>query len=59
MLRTIEVLLGLPALNMNDALAVPMFGIFAEKPDYRTYAPARVSDRLSDTDRKLYGEFPR
>lgn len=59
MLRTIEVLLGLPALNMNDALAVPMFGIFTEKPDHRTYTATPVSDRLSDTDRKLYGEFPR
>jgi YVTN family beta-propeller protein len=59
MLRTIEVMLALPALNMNDALAVPMFGIFTAKPDYRTYTPTRVSDRLSDTDRMLYGEFPR
>ncbi len=59
MLRTIEVLFGLPALNMNDALAVPMFGIFTGKPDNREYAPAPVSDRLSDTDRKLYEEFPR
>ncbi len=59
MLRTVEVLLGLPALNMNDALAVPMFGIFVEKPDLRPFTPARASDRLSDTDRNLYGQFPR
>jgi hypothetical protein len=59
MLRTIEVLLGLPPLNMNDALAVPMFGIFAGKPDYRAYTPTTISDRISDKDRKLYEELPR
>jgi hypothetical protein len=32
MLRTIEILLGLDPINMNDAMAVPMFDIFDKSP---------------------------
>ena len=57
MLRTIELLLGLDPLNMNDALAAPMFGIFTEKPDLLPYAPAKPSGHLIEADRKLYEQF--
>lgn len=54
MLRTIEALLGLPPLNMNDALAVPMFGIFSKTPDLRPYSAAAPPEKLSDADRQLF-----
>jgi hypothetical protein len=43
-LRTIELLLGLPPMSQYDAAASPLFGAFAAKPDPTSYAvrPARV-----------------
>jgi hypothetical protein len=43
-LRTIELILGLPPMSQYDAAATPMFGAFATKPDPTPYAvrPARV-----------------
>jgi hypothetical protein len=57
MLRTIEILLNMPPLNLNDALAIPMFSIFTEKPDIRPYSPAQPPDNLVDTDKVLYRDF--
>jgi hypothetical protein len=57
MLRTIELLLGLDPLNMNDTLAVPMFGIFTEKPDVLPYTPSKPSSHLINADQKLYEQF--
>jgi YVTN family beta-propeller protein len=57
MLRTIEILLNLPPLNLNDALAIPMFSIFTEKPDTRPYSPAQPPDNLVDNDKMLYRDF--
>lgn len=54
MLRTIELALGLPPLNLNDALAVPMFGIFADKPDFRPVKNTILSPKLGEADRRLY-----
>ncbi|MBS1794360.1 MAG: bifunctional YncE family protein/alkaline phosphatase family protein [Acidobacteria bacterium] len=54
LLRTIETLLDFPPLNLNDALAVPMYGIFTEKPDFAPVEIERVSGSLSDADRVLY-----
>lgn len=51
LLRTAEVALGLPPLNRMDGLAAPMFGIFAERPDYSVYAPAPPSAHLAAEDR--------
>jgi YVTN family beta-propeller protein len=53
MLRTIEILLGLSPLNLNDKMAVPMFNIFTESPDL-SYTPIQPSSHLTDTDRRLY-----
>ncbi len=54
MLRTIELALGLAPLNLNDALAVPMFGVFTAKPDFRPFEPTNPSTHLSENDRLLY-----
>jgi YVTN family beta-propeller protein len=51
MLRTIELALGLDPLNFEDAMAVPMFGIFSSGPDYAKYISAPPSDSLSASDR--------
>ncbi|HYJ45130.1 MAG TPA: hypothetical protein VEV81_00855, partial [Pyrinomonadaceae bacterium] len=53
MMRTVELLLGLNPLGLNDRLATPMFGIFTERPDYTPYVPTRASGRLTEVDRKL------
>jgi YVTN family beta-propeller protein len=44
MLRTIELILGLPPLSQYDAAARPMFASFQETPDLRPYRlePARI-----------------
>ncbi len=54
MLRTIEIILGLRPLNLNDALAIPMFGIFTSKPDFRPVATSTLPVSLSESDRSLY-----
>jgi hypothetical protein len=58
LLRTIELLLGLPPLNRTDALAVPMLGIFADQPDFTPYERPEVSSHLSDADRRRAAAFP-
>jgi len=48
MIRTIEVLLGIPAMNQLDASAIPM-DIFQDKPDltpYRAALPTIAADNL-------------
>ena len=54
MLRTIELILGLNPLNLGDRLAVPMFGIFADKPNYGPFSPQGTSEKLVDADRDRY-----
>ena len=51
-LRTIELVLGLPPMSQYDAAATPLFGAFATKPDPTPYSarPARVS--LTETNRE-------
>ena len=53
-LRTMEILLGLAPLNANDALAAPMFAVFADKADFSVYHPSAPTNRLSDADKRLY-----
>ncbi|HEX8890317.1 MAG TPA: bifunctional YncE family protein/alkaline phosphatase family protein [Pyrinomonadaceae bacterium] len=52
MLRTMELILGLNPLNMNDRLATPMFGIFTDKPDFTPYVATQASKHLTEEDRK-------
>lgn len=54
LLRTIELMLGLDPLNLNDALAVPMFGILNEKPNTSVYVAPRPSAYLMQADQELY-----
>ena len=44
-LRTMELILGLPPMSQYDAAAAPLFGAFAPRPDLAGYTarPARVS----------------
>jgi hypothetical protein len=51
MLRTIELLLGLRPLNLTDSMAVPMFGIFTNQPDFKPFVAVTPSERLADADR--------
>ena len=57
MLRTIEILLNVPPINLNDAMAIPMLSIFTEKPDTRPYSSSQLPDSLTDGDKVLYGSF--
>ena len=52
MLRTIELLLGLKPLNLTDSMAVPMFGVFTGKPDFKPFVAVPPSERLADADRE-------
>jgi YVTN family beta-propeller protein len=52
MLRTMEILLGLEPLNLTDRLAVPMFGIFTDKPDFKPFVPVAASTNLAPADRE-------
>jgi hypothetical protein len=51
MLRTIELILGLPPLSQYDAAANPMFGCFMETPDLTgyTHAPAKIDLNAKNT----------
>ena len=51
-LRTIELVLGLPPMSQYDAAATPMFGAFAAKSDLAPYAvrPARVDIRARNRE---------
>jgi hypothetical protein len=56
MLRTIELILGLPPLSQFDAAATPMFESFSDKPDLTPYehVPARVNLNARN-ERTAYG----
>jgi hypothetical protein len=54
MLRTIEIILNLDPLSFEDAMAVPMFGIFTSKPDMTRYDSAPPSEELSNSDKSIY-----
>ena len=54
MLRTIELLLGLAPLNQNDAMAVPMYTIFRDRPINTAYKLPQPSDKLTDDDKMRY-----
>jgi hypothetical protein len=54
MLRTIEMILGLEPMNSGDGLAIPMLGIFTDKPDMSVYHASEPSEYLSLEDYRLY-----
>jgi hypothetical protein len=56
-LRTVGLLLGLRPLNLNDRMAVPMFGIFNAHADLTPYTAPTALPALSDTDRARYEEL--
>jgi YVTN family beta-propeller protein len=56
-LRTAGLLLGFRPLNLNDRMAVPMFGIFNARPDLAPYTAPPTVPALSDTDRARYEEL--
>ena len=58
-LRTVGLLLGLRPLNLNDRMAVPMFGVFDARPNLSPYAAPPPSDSLSEADRTRYEELRR
>ncbi|WP_197081043.1 alkaline phosphatase family protein [Gordoniibacillus kamchatkensis] len=52
MVRTIEQILGLPAMNQNDAAALPMSELFTDEPDFTPYdfVPNRIAlDKMNGT----------
>ena len=57
MLRTIELVLGLKSQNSAEQLAAPMFGIFTDKPDFRSFVPVNPSKHLVEADSKRYAQL--
>jgi YVTN family beta-propeller protein len=56
MIRTMELILGLPPLSQYDAAARPMYASFTDKPDFTRYAheAARIALDTKNTE-KSYG----
>lgn len=48
MLRTMELILGLPPMTQYDAAATPMWRLFTNKPDFTPYNHLPVSVNLND-----------
>jgi hypothetical protein len=56
MIRTIELILGLPPLSQYDAAARPMFNSFTDKADLTPYEPLPAEiDLLAKNTRMAYG----
>jgi hypothetical protein len=51
MLRTIELILGLPPMSQYDAGATPMWRSFTAKPDYSKYAQVPCNIDLNETNK--------
>jgi YVTN family beta-propeller protein len=49
-LRTIELMLGLPPMNILDATATPMHDVFTEKPDFTPYTAVANTYPLDNTN---------
>jgi len=54
LLRTVELILGLPPLGLRDGLAVPMYGIFRTRPDTAPYRAPAPSAYLTPQDRSRW-----
>jgi hypothetical protein len=51
--RTLYEILGLPALNMFDALANDFSDCFTDKPDFTPYTHVAVDKRIFDTAKAI------
>jgi YVTN family beta-propeller protein len=49
--RTLYQILGLPPLNMFDALASDFSGVFTDVPDFRPYTARKVDPRIFDPEK--------
>ncbi len=72
LLRTMELMLGLPPMNQMDATATPMFDCFTNTPDYTAYeavtnnvpldemnpAPKKISDAQQRQDAYVSARLP-
>jgi DNA-binding beta-propeller fold protein YncE len=72
MIRTMELMLGLPPMNQLDATATPMFDCFVETPDFRPFfalknsvpldqmnpEPKKVSDARLRHDAEISAKLP-
>lgn len=72
LLRTIELMLGLPPMNQMDATATPMFDCFTDKPDFTPFVavpnnvpvdqlnpvPKHISDRQLRRDAQVSARLP-
>lgn len=59
LLRTVELLLGLPPLGLRDGLAAPMYGIFRTTPDTAPYRAPAPSEYLTPGDRSRWERITR
>lgn len=53
MVRTIEQILGLPPMNIQDAIATPMFDCFKDTPDYTPYISVKNQIPLDEMNPPL------
>jgi DNA-binding beta-propeller fold protein YncE len=53
MVRTIEQILGLPPMNIQDAIAIPMTACFGDQPDFRSYAVVPNQIPLDEMNKSL------
>ncbi|HUX53845.1 MAG TPA: bifunctional YncE family protein/alkaline phosphatase family protein [Williamwhitmania sp.] len=53
MVRTIEQILGLPPMNIQDAIATPMFGCFTAKPNFAPYTAVSNQTPLDEMNPSL------
>ncbi len=59
MLRTIELILGLPPMSQHDAAATPMWRSFTNKPDFRPYKALTPSINLDDRNASVKNDLQR
>jgi hypothetical protein len=53
MIRTIEQILGIPPMNIEDATAKPMFDIFSDTPDFTPYLAVKNNIPLNEMNPSL------
>ncbi|MBE0651469.1 MAG: bifunctional YncE family protein/alkaline phosphatase family protein [Bacteroidales bacterium] len=53
MIRTIEQILGIPPMNIEDATAKPMFDVFSDKPDFTPYTAVKNNIPLNEMNPQL------
>jgi len=53
MVRTIEQILGLPPMNIQDAIAYPMTDCFTDKPDLKPYTAVKNNIPLDEMNKPL------